>query len=308
MNSAPPAESDQSTGPTPDREGIFQAELAVSARRPTRSPLARGLLFLCFMVGIAIPIVLFWLPSEQANWQIAAAQAKWLDGDLVGAIETLDAATVRYPDNTTVYEQRFEFLLEAKEFEKALDDAQQLVKASPKSAEAIGLQSQALHHLGRHNEAIERCAEVLRLADEEWIGSAPNARNSLAYAQAIGDTQLDKALEHIEEALRLLGDNPAMLDTRGFIKYRLGDSKAARDDIEQAVASFEMFVAHLEARQFVSVRSYQSEAERLSYQQALAVMLYHRSLVYDRLGMQDKAKVDRERVRGLGHEPNASLF
>jgi len=99
-----------------------------------------------------------------------------------------------------------------------------------------------------------------------------------------------------------------MLDTRGFINYRLGNSKAAREDLEQAVQIWEQIVTYQETQRLPSVRSYQSESETASYRQALAVMLYHRSLVYDQLGMSDEAKVDRERVRGLGYEPNDQLF
>lgn len=220
----------------------------------------------------------------------------------------MEIAAKEFPDRPSIYEQRIQFYFKAGQYEQALADAQELVKLSPKSPDALGLESQAFHHLGRHEEAINVCKEIKRLAQEEWIGSIPHALNSLAYAQAIGNTELDEALKDIDEALRLAGDNPAMLDTRGYLKYRLGDSKSAKEDVEKAVEQWERLVAYQDTQYLTGVKSFQVEWERESYQQALAVMLYHRSLVYDRLKMIDKAKVDRERVYNLGYEPNDQLF
>ena len=270
--------------------------------------MVRGPVLLFFAVGVAVAMILYWLPAERAKWRIAAAQAKWLDGDLSGAIQVLDTVAAEFPDTAAIYEQRIQFCIEAKEFEKALADVERLASASPNSTTVLGLQSQVLHHLGRHEEAIAVCKEMRRLAEEKYIGSATTALNTLAYAQAIGNTQLDDALKNIDEALRLAGDEPALLDTRGFVHYRRGGSKEAKEDIERAVQIWETLVTYQETKQLPAVRSYQSESELASIRQALAVMLYHRSLVYDRLGMRDEAKVDRERVRGLGYEPNDRLF
>lgn len=308
MNSTSSQESEPLSPSFPDQEDVFQAEFADSAPRRSRNRRDRRVLLFLVAVGVSVALMLYWLPSERAKWQIAAAQAKWLEGDLPGAISILEIAAAEFPETVAIYEQRVQFYLEAKEYEKALADVQRIIELSTDSTTALALKSQVLHHLGKHDEAIKVCEELLRRAEKEWIGSAPTALNSLAYAQAIGDTQLNEALEHIDEALRLAGDNPAFLDTRGFVKYRLGDSQAAKVDIERAVEVWEKLVAYQEAQGLSGVRSYQSETERASYQQALAVMLYHRSLVYDRLGLKDEAKVDRERVRALGFEPNEQLF
>lgn len=308
MNSTSSQESEPLSPSFAGEEDVFQAEFADSTPRRSRNRRDRRVLLFLVAVGVSVALMLYWLPSERAKWQIAAAQAKWLEGDLPGAISILDIAAAEFPETVAIYEQRVQFYLEAKEYEKALADVQRIIELSTDSTTALALKSQVLHHLGKHDEAIKVCEELLRRAEKEWIGSAPTALNSLAYAQAIGDTQLNEALEHIDEALRLAGGNPAFLDTRGFVKYRLGDSQAAKVDIERAVEVWEKLVAYQEAQGLSGVRSYQSETERMSYQQALAVMLYHRSLVYDRLGLKDEAKVDRERVRALGFEPNEQLF
>ncbi|MDA1053006.1 MAG: hypothetical protein O3C40_21345 [Planctomycetota bacterium] len=301
-----------------------------SVQRRTPRLRARGLLLLLFVVGVAVPTFLYWLPSERARWQIAAARAKWLDGDLAGAIQVLDAASQEFPDTSAIYEQRIEFNLEAEEFDKALADAERLLKLLPKSQTPYWLKMQTLQHLGRHSEAIEVCQEMLRRTDDEWIGSRSQALNGLAYAQAVGGEDLDAALESITEALRLQGDHAdrllqttlpfsppelslagsqaALIDTNGYVLYRLGEDRQARAELEKSVALFEKLSAQEQAEILTAVRSYSVELTSKSNAQTLAVLLYHRSLVYDRLGMRDEANVDRQRVRNLGYEPNDQLF
>ena len=108
--------------------------------------------------------------------------------------------------------------------------------------------------------------------------------------------------------MRLVGDHPALLDTRGFIKYRRGDLKGAREDIEKAVASWANNMATHEAQQLSGVRSFQSEWSLAANKHSHAVMLYHRALVFERMGLQIEGALDRERVRKLGFEPNDELF
>ncbi len=90
--------------------------------------------------------------------------------------------------------------------------------------------------------------------------------------------------------------------------YRSGEAKAALEDMEPAVESFDKYVADTRAAMQSSVRSFNTLQELENAEHSLAVLLYHRSLIYDRLNQRDKAKVDRERVRTLGYEPNEKLF
>jgi len=90
----------------------------------------------------------------------------------------LDAAADEFPDTAAIYSQRIQFCIEAKEFEKALADVQRLASLVPNSTTTLGLESQVLHHLGRHDEAIAVCKEMLRLAEEKFVGNATTALNA----------------------------------------------------------------------------------------------------------------------------------
>ncbi len=314
MNPASSPTSNHLQTASPSEDGVYQAELSNSSRDsapakpPQRSAATRITLMLLFCVGVAAPAIWFWLPSEQANWRVAAAQAKWFEDDKAAAMQILDAAVIEFPDSATVLRQRAEFQIKTEQYEQALVDVERLVQLSPKSPDSLELQSQVLHHLERHDDAILVCKEVLRLAEEEWIGNSAFAMNALAYAYAIGDKDHDVALAHINEAIRLAGANPGLLDTRGYLLYRSGEAKAALEDMEPAVASFDKYVASTRAAMQSSVSSFNTQQDLEAAERSLAVLLYHRSLVYDRLNQRDEAKVDRERVRTLGYEPNEKLF
>ncbi len=305
LSSPFPAES---TSPQSSAGDIFLAEVVedrqvVPPRRPIRFLVAGVVVGL-----ILVSAYLHWWPGELAKWRLAQAQTAWLAGDLEGALAILDNSIDASPSDSLLYEQRIRFCLENKDYEQALADCEKLVALLPKSPEAISLRSQTLHHLGRHVEAIKDCRELLRLSEEEWIGSRVSALNSLAYAQALGNTELEDALKNVNEALRLAGEDPAMLDTRGYILYRLGDFEAARADAERAVSAWQ---AGLDRRQdllLAGVRGYEAEREIKLLKQGLAALVYHRALIYESLDMRDAAELDLQQVRELGFEPSANLF
>ena len=62
--------------------------------------------------------------------------------------------------------------------------------------------------------------------------------NFLAYTWAVQNTQLERALQYAQQALTLDAENPAYLDTRGWIHYRMGAFDDALADIRQALASY----------------------------------------------------------------------
>jgi Tfp pilus assembly protein PilF len=62
------------------------------------------------------------------------------------------------------------------------------------------------------------------------------ALNNLAYLLAEGDTRLDEALKYAERAVEAVPDNPAYLDTLGWILYRKGVYKSAIQYFERAVS------------------------------------------------------------------------
>jgi tetratricopeptide (TPR) repeat protein len=85
------------------------------------------------------------------------------------------------------------------------------------------------------DEKHDAAEEVLRAA----LKLRPNdARllNDLAYQYADRNVRLEEALQLAEKALKREPNNPGILDTRGWVLYRLGSLKQAEVDLRKAVA------------------------------------------------------------------------
>jgi tetratricopeptide (TPR) repeat protein len=85
--------------------------------------------------------------------------------------------------------------------------------------------------------------EKAQKAFEQVITDHPeqaSARNDLAFVLAQRGEKLDRALELAQEAQRALGDNPAAIDTVGYVHYRAGRFEPALAELKRAVALAEV--------------------------------------------------------------------
>ena len=270
-------------------------------------------LIILFMIGIVVgPICVAYLPKEIAYWQMAAAEEMRLDGRLEEAILYLSRAIDKCPNDSTLWRQRAQWRMEARQFEQALLDADRAVALAPGSAEGYMVRSQIYQHLGRHAQAVKDWSWLVEATRQRKGAEHASALNGRSYARALGGLELEEAKKDIEAALSIVGPNAAMLDTRGYLRYRRGEYAAARADMEKAVAlaegEFQLYSRGAEKLRLGTADPRLLELELSRHAQATAVIRYHRALVYDRLGMQDRAEEDRRRVRQLGFEPNDSLF
>jgi tetratricopeptide (TPR) repeat protein len=62
------------------------------------------------------------------------------------------------------------------------------------------------------------------------------ALNYLGYTWAEKNVHLDKALEYVNKAITLKPDNGYILDSLGWVYFRMGDLEKARAELERAVA------------------------------------------------------------------------
>ena len=63
-----------------------------------------------------------------------------------------------------------------------------------------------------------------------------HAYNALGYSLADRGLRLDEAEAFIERALELMPDDPFILDSLGWVRFRLGDNAAALTHLERAYA------------------------------------------------------------------------
>jgi tetratricopeptide (TPR) repeat protein len=83
---------------------------------------------------------------------------------------------------------------------------------------------------GRQEEAIARMEQIL-----EQYPDHPEALNYIGYTWADRNINLDKALAYIKKAVELKPDNGYILDSLGWVYYRLGRFDEAREQLEKAV-------------------------------------------------------------------------
>ena len=312
MSNELPTDEFRSTGPPPSG-AAYQAELA--RLEPPRGRSFTSWFFVLFMIGVVVgPLTVFWLPGEIARWHQAAIIEQWLNGDLAGAIKSLDHVIGRYPDQAGLYLQRAEWNLQIEDYQAALADCDQALQLVPNSHTGYQVRSQAKQHQGDYDAGVQDMKKVLALSRQGRPGLRAMALNGLAYARALAKTDLDDALEEIQEVLAMpaLQDDPALLDTRGYIYYLRRDFKSARADLDRAVELIEQRHAMTyealmrEHPRVMDLRVGQQDLKKL--EQSVAVLRYHRALLYEALRMQTEADQDRERVRELGFEPGEHLF
>lgn len=293
--------------PADSHDDVVLANLADSDQRPPKRGWG-GLFFVVFMAVIVLgPVLLLGLPHEVGKWYEAAAVRAYEAGDTETAEKNLEQSLRWASENQKLYLRRAQWKLEAEDYQGAYEDASKAVEIAPDDTQALMTKSVACQHLDRHAEAIEIWKSLAKQYAAGFAGNRAQILNGLAYAQAVGNTELDEALQNVQKALELTGDGPEMLDTRGYIYYLRGEYEAAAKDLERAVDMMESRLRILkEDRQYVEQRE-RDEMLKLA-RHSTAVILYHRLLLNEALQNPEAAEKDRQRILELGFEPGEHLF
>jgi tetratricopeptide (TPR) repeat protein len=272
-----------------------------------------------FMVAIVvIPLFYTSFSDELGRWRLAAAWEHRLNGELETAIASLTTALEADPYHVDIYLQRAAWYDQMGDREAALRDYNKVHELAVYDQRMLVGRAMTYHAMGKYAESIGDIKELLDVSSgADRIGYL----NLLAYVRGLNNTDLDEALSEIIESIdldsarrRQVGVfimNPALLDTRGFIYYQRGDFDAARDDLEVAVKQYSTALKRSERRLRSGVGIVDLRLGRLQLQgekETLAVIVYHRGLIYERLGKTDLAQVDFDHVRILGFEPNEELY
>lgn len=286
----------------------FLAELVPVEPTPARSKKRWMVVLLCGIVSLVIAG--FWvIPYEMRQWRLAIAEEKRLNGDLPGALAQLEEDLKQRPTDLELLRRKARWLMENRQLDAALQQVNQLLRQHPTDLNAYMLRAEILQQRGEHTQAIDDWKHILAF---DVVNAAKPVRatalNGLAYARSLANVELDEGLVDIEEAMGVLGENYALLDTRGFLYFRAGE-------LDRAIADLEHAVEYAEAEYEFSKQGYapfadarlHAEAQK-ARAQSLAVIRYHRALIHEARGEKREAEADRQRVRDLGFEPNEKLF
>jgi tetratricopeptide (TPR) repeat protein len=152
--------------------------------------------------------------------------------DYPKAIEALNKAIAADPAFADSYVQRYHLHFSTDKFDQALVDAEKLTELRP--PQGYILKGDALARLGKSDEAVE--------SYDKALGHDPTnamALNNKAYHLATVRKNLDEAAKDVAEAIEIAGEEPAYVDTRGFIHYLQGKYKAALADFNKSLKTAE---------------------------------------------------------------------
>ena len=118
---------------------------------------------------------------------------------------------------------------ELDEYEEALVLSDKLVLYYPKNTGFQLKRANLLLELDRKNEALEAYSTIVKNFPRD-----PNALNAYGYVLTNYSNNYKKAYKLIKKAIKLDPDNPAIIDSYGWILYRMGKYEEAEEELNKA--------------------------------------------------------------------------
>ncbi|MGA1191128.1 MAG: tetratricopeptide repeat protein [Bdellovibrionota bacterium] len=163
------------------------------------------------------------------------------DGNPVRAVKELQDLVVSHPNLAVIWSRLVICLSELEREEEALEVVGKGLAMHPQNEGLLFEYARLLEKMGRHEEAIATMEEVLILNPKNSY-----ALNYIAYALAEMGIELERAEGLINRALELRPQDGYFADTLGWIHYKRGNYKEAKQHIERAVGLTEGDIVILE--------------------------------------------------------------
>jgi tetratricopeptide (TPR) repeat protein len=166
------------------------------------------------------------LPSQQR----AAALLIREKDDLSGAMQQLDEFAKASPTNAVaVLVVKAQLLASVEEYEDSLKLYDKALSFKPDNEGAALSRADVLLQMGRLDEALD----AFGAAAKRWPKSAM-ALNAYGYTLADRTDRYREAEKLIRKALRYDPDSPAIIDSLGWVLFKLGDYDEALTELERA--------------------------------------------------------------------------
>lgn len=167
----------------------------------------------------------YWLDAQA---RVASLTAKL--GDLDGARRQLQALRLRDPKLTVrLYLVEGDILSQAGEPRQALALYNRVLVEAPDNHDVLYARALVAERLDDLKMAE---ADLRRIIDADPKNY--HALNALGYTLADRTDRLQEALKYIEQAMALAPDEPAIVDSLGWVHYRLGNLEVAAEHLKRA--------------------------------------------------------------------------
>ena len=161
--------------------------------------------------------------------RVAALMAK--QGDIAGGRKYLHSIRTSSPEQAgQIFMAEAQILRDAKQYEQAIDVLSAGLKVQPESADLLYDRAMTAEKLSRF--------DVLETDLRKIIAMKPDyahAYNALGYTLAERNMRLPEALQLIEKAYQLAPEDPAILDSMGWVHFRLGNLEKGLDFLRKAI-------------------------------------------------------------------------
>ncbi len=282
-----------------------------------------------FVALVAIPILYYGWNSEMARWTAARAEILYRNGEVPSAISMLKKAVERAPHNVDLQLLLAGKLMSHQQADQALAIIDDAIARSADPQPALRSKAECLVYLDRSSEAL---ATLKSLSD--YVTSLdfdePERLNELAYFRALAGEELESAKDNIDKAIQSLQIRTWWLD--GFPMPLLDQTILAATMIarrvDQPMIVLKMlneridvnadliakldqesssFVYRCMSEGFPIKPQYEQDVKTIqqtkySARQVLSLLLSVRALVWQDLGRQEDALVDRRRIVTLGFD------
>ena len=175
-----------------------------------------------------------WYSSVAGGDQYVPSRARYAgilakQGKLDDARNYLQQAGRNGPERLQFTQAEAQLLRDANEFRAAFDLLGQAVAKNPNSAELLYDQAMAAEKVDRFDVVESNLRKVIQLKPDY-----AHAYNALGYTFADRNTRLDEAYSLVEQALKLAPDDPFIMDSMGWVLFRMNQNEAAITFLKRA--------------------------------------------------------------------------
>ena len=175
-----------------------------------------------------------WYSSVNGGVQYVPARARYAgilakQGRLGDARKYLQDAGRSGPERVQFTQAEAQLLRDANDFRAAFDLLGQAIEKNPDSTELLYDQAMAAEKVDRVDVLEANLRKVIRLKPDY-----AHAYNALGYTLADRNTRLSEAYTLVEQALKLAPEDPFIMDSMGWVLYRMSQNDAAITFLKRA--------------------------------------------------------------------------
>ena len=166
---------------------------------------------------------------------LAELSELWLENQMDRLIAELEQARGTFPERApTFWRIQADAHRVRGELQQAFDALEQGLSNAPNDTALLYDQALIAVNLERYEVMESNLNRVLEIDPND-----ASALNALGYTWADRNQNLEQAQDYIDRALELRPDDPAIMDSKGWVEYRLGNLQTAEDWLRRALEAFD---------------------------------------------------------------------